>query len=112
MCERFIQNAFESLQNLNFRFFIKEDVHLDTFLKKFNSTFLNKMRLKIVSLDVWGPGEIIYHYDFIPSSTLFRSMKFRTQIGKSPYSPENPHILRRIWIFSYLCAELHADNKS
>ena len=89
---------------------LKEDVHLDTFLKKLNSTFLNKMRLKIVSLDVWGPGEIIYHYDFIPSSTLFRSMKFRTQIGKSPYSPENPHILRRIWIFSYLCAEHHAHN--
>ena len=28
MCERFIQNAFESLQNLNFRFFIKFDIPL------------------------------------------------------------------------------------
>ena len=28
MCERFIQNAFESLQNLNFHFFIKFDIPL------------------------------------------------------------------------------------
>ena len=33
------------------------------------------MRSEIVSLGVWGSKEIIYQYDFIPSSTLFRSMK-------------------------------------
>ena len=55
----------------------KEDVHFDAFLKKLDSIFLNKMTLKIVSLGVWESKEIIYHYDFIPSSTLFRSMKFR-----------------------------------
>ena len=30
------------------------------------------------------------------SSTLIIGMKFRTQIGKNPYSPENMRILRRI----------------
>ena len=57
----------------------KEDVHLGTFLKKLNSTFLNNMGSEIVSLGVWGSKEIIYHYDFIPSSTLFRSMKLCTK---------------------------------
>ena len=35
------------------------------------------MGSEMVSLGVWESKEIIYHYDFIPSSTLFRSMKFR-----------------------------------
>ena len=47
------------------------------FYQKLNSTFLNNMESELVSLGVWESKEIIYHYNFIPSSTLFRSMKFR-----------------------------------
>jgi len=43
------------------------------------STFLNNMGSEIVSLGVWGFNEIIYHYDLISSSTLFRSMKICTR---------------------------------
>ena len=59
-----------------------------TFLKKLNSTFLNNMGSEIVSLGVWGSKEIIYHYDFIPSSTLFRSMKLCTKREKSENTPD------------------------
>ena len=37
------------------------------------------MESELVSLGVWESKEIIYHYDFIPSSTLFRSMKLCTK---------------------------------
>ena len=68
-----------SVLSVTKKFHWKEDVHLGTFLKKLNSTFLNNMGSEIVSLGVWGSKEIIYHYDFIPSSTLFRSMKLCTK---------------------------------
>ena len=38
------------------------------------------MGSETVSLGVWESKEIIYHYDFIPSSTLFHSMKLCTKI--------------------------------
>ena len=80
---------------------------MGNFLKKLNSTFLNTMRSEIVSLGVWGSKEIIYHYDFIPSSTLFRSMKFRTK--KEHEVPQ--HEVPRISIFFPIFPKLHDDNK-
>ena len=78
------------------------------FYQKLNSTFLNNMESELVSLGVWESKEIIYHYDFIPSSTLFRSIKFleksqvfensRANMAKWLYSRAN--ILKRIfWEF-------------
>ena len=63
----------------------------------------------VVWLSIGNQSKLDFRTSYLPSTPIL-TMKFRTQIGKSPYSPENPHILRRIWIFSYLCAELHADN--
>ena len=74
---------------------MKVDVHLGAFLKKLISTFMNNTSLEIVSLGVWGPKEIIYHYDFISSSTLIFSMKFQTfsgfQIDKSVFTRVKVH---------------------
>ena len=56
----------------------------------------------IENTSVWSLGgqRIFLRKTSYLSSTLNIGMKFRTQIGKNPYSPENMRILRRICGFS------------
>ena len=51
MCERFIKNAFESLQNLNFCFFIKFDVPLRN--KKLGLYYLQEKNVTFQILKTW-----------------------------------------------------------
>ena len=51
MCDRFIQNAFEGLQNLNFHFFIKFDIPLRN--KKLGLYYLQEKKCIFQILKTW-----------------------------------------------------------
>ena len=51
MCDRFIQNAFEGLQNLNFHFFIKFDIPLRN--KKLGLYYLQEKNALFQILKTW-----------------------------------------------------------